>query len=287
MLSVPNVLLLLLAYTAGRARAQEEHGEEASKEMGPVAFMWPPDRLWGADVDNRAPCGSASAPGNRTIFPLLNGVVSLVAQDESWEMTVSISYNSNPTSNDDFEEIIAATHIPEVDEGHTCYPVPNPPTDVEAGANATLQLKYTSDFDTDKNETFYACADISFVSTSQFDVSVPCFNATTEDFTISDNDSSDDDSSDGTSTSSSASSSTTSSSSSSSGLSGGAIAGIVVGVVAGVIIIAGLVFYGWRRDKQLKRLRRAENNLRNIKWDEQNRASESSQPDIPLGNMAK
>lgn len=38
--------------------------------MGPAAFMWPPDRVWSGDMDNQAPCGSRAAPGNRTKFPL-------------------------------------------------------------------------------------------------------------------------------------------------------------------------------------------------------------------------
>lgn len=48
----------------------QDHGEEAATEMGPVAFMWPPDREWGAAQDNRAPCGSSQGVVNRTDFPL-------------------------------------------------------------------------------------------------------------------------------------------------------------------------------------------------------------------------
>ena len=40
-------VLAVLLLQCSVARAQD-HGEEASKEMGPVAFMWPPDREWGA-----------------------------------------------------------------------------------------------------------------------------------------------------------------------------------------------------------------------------------------------
>lgn len=46
------------------------HGDEASTEMGPAAFLWPPDRLWGAAYDNNAPCGSSTGAVNRTNFPL-------------------------------------------------------------------------------------------------------------------------------------------------------------------------------------------------------------------------
>lgn len=40
-----------------------------SGEMGPAAFMWPPDRVWSAAADNTAPCGSIAKAGNRTRFP--------------------------------------------------------------------------------------------------------------------------------------------------------------------------------------------------------------------------
>ena len=46
------------------------HGDEASKDMGPAAFLWPPDRPWGAAYDNNAPCGSSTGTVNRTNFPL-------------------------------------------------------------------------------------------------------------------------------------------------------------------------------------------------------------------------
>lgn len=175
--------------------------------------------------------------------------------------------------------------IPELNEGHQCYPVPNPAADVEAGANATLQIKYTSDFGTDLNETFYACADITYVATSQFDVQVPCFNATTDDFSLPEENDDDDDNS-STSTGTAAGSSATASgavttSKSSSGLSGGAIAGIVVGVVGGLLFLAGGFFFLWRRGQQNRRLRQQQANVRNVKW-EQDRPSQSSSQDIGL-----
>lgn len=39
-------------------------------DMGPAAFLWPPDRAWGAAQDNTAPCGSSAGVTNRTEFPL-------------------------------------------------------------------------------------------------------------------------------------------------------------------------------------------------------------------------
>ena len=50
--------------------AYAQHGEEESEHMGPVAFMWPPDRNWSAPMDNTPPCGSSQGVANRTAFPL-------------------------------------------------------------------------------------------------------------------------------------------------------------------------------------------------------------------------
>lgn len=200
--------------------------------------------------------------------------------------------NIDPLSNDDFEVVIAPTRIPELNEGHQCYPIPNPAADVEAGANATLQIKYTSDFDTDLNETFYACADITYVATSQFNVQVPCFNATVDDFGLPEENDDDDDSSTATGTAAgataTASSAVSTSSSSSSGLSGGAIAGIVVGVVGGLLVLAGGFFFLWRRGQRNRRLRQQQANVRNVKWEEHPQGgppSQSSDQDIGLRKL--
>ena len=173
--------------------------------------------------------------------------------------------------------------------------MPNPASNIAPGTNATLQIRYTSDFDTDLNETFYACADITYVETAQFTVQVPCFNATSDDFTLSDGDDDDDDTSNSTSTTTgsaagataTASSSPSVSSSSGGGLSGGAIAGIVVGVIAGVGAFAGLLFFAWRRNQQNKRLREQQVNVRGVKWEDNPRgsASETSNQDIALRNI--
>lgn len=166
--------------------------------------------------------------------------------------------------------------------------MPNPSADVEPGTNATLQIRYTSDFGTDLNETFYACSDITFVATSQFTTQVPCFNATTDDFTISDGA----DNSSSTATGSAAGASATSggataSSSGGGGLSGGAIAGIVVGVLVGVGAFIGLLVFAWSRNQQNKRLRDQQNNVRGVKWQDAARgsASEASNQDIPLRDV--
>lgn len=65
-----TIASLLLAALPAFAAAQAAHGEGAEEEMGPVAFMWPADRLWNDDDDNTGPCGSSESPSNRTDFPL-------------------------------------------------------------------------------------------------------------------------------------------------------------------------------------------------------------------------
>ncbi|RDW79228.1 copper acquisition factor BIM1-like domain-containing protein [Aspergillus mulundensis] len=264
--------LTLLLSLSGAAMAQT-HGEDAAREMGPAAFLWPPDRTWGAAYDNNAPCGSVSGVSNRTQFPLVNGQLALVVQDESWNVQIAISDKNNPTSNDDFETIVSSARISDIDPGHMCYPVPNPGIDTEEGMNATFQIKYTSDFDTDKNETYYACADVTYVPASKFTYQVPCFNVTIDEFTPTNGTESNSTSSDNDTNNSSASSdsstegnSSSSSSGGSSGLSGGAIAGIVVGCVAAAVIAAVLLF-GYRRLLQKYRELRQKTSPRNVQWE--------------------
>ncbi|KAL4761047.1 copper acquisition factor BIM1-like domain-containing protein [Aspergillus foveolatus] len=249
----------------------QTHGEEAAKEMGPAAFLWPPDRTWSAAYDNNSPCGSASGVTNRTQFPLVNGQLALVIQDESWNVQIAISDKNNPTSNSDFQTIVSEARISDVDPGHMCYPVPNPGVDTEEGMNATFQIKYTSDFDTDKNETYYACADITYVPASKFTYQVPCFNVTVDEFTPtngteSNSTSTDNDTTDSNGASAWGSDGSTSSSRGSSGLSGGAIAGIVVGCVAAAVIAAVLLF-GYRRLLQKYRSLRQKTSVRNVDWE--------------------
>lgn len=63
--------IALLSAVSSVVVLAQDHGEEAALEMGPVAFMWPSDREWGAAKDNHAPCGSSAVAGiNRTQFPL-------------------------------------------------------------------------------------------------------------------------------------------------------------------------------------------------------------------------
>lgn len=175
--------------------------------------------------------------------------------------------NPDPTSNNDFETLVSERRISDIDPGHMCYPVTNPGVDTEAGMNATFQIRYTSDMEDHKNETYYACADVTYVAASKFTYQVPCFNVTADEFTATDEDDNDSTGSGSDSNSASSDSSSDSASSGSGGskLSGGAIAGIVVGCVAAAVIAAGLLF-GYRRLLQKYRSMRQKASVRNVDW---------------------
>ncbi len=178
--------------------------------------------------------------------------------------------------------------IPEFNEGHECYPISTPSVDIEAFSNATLQIRYTSDFEDDRNETYYACADITYVPTSQFTYQVPCFNATVDDYNITGSDP------ESSSSGSAAGASATpgvpvSNEGSSKALSGGAIAGIVVGVVVGVGTFLSAMIYMRRRRQQKSRVRQQEASLRAVKWDDSHQgnrpASQTSEGDVELRKL--
>lgn len=61
------VLLALASFPLLLVRAAET---PMATDMGPAAFLWPPDRVWGAAQDNTPPCGSSAGVTNRTEFPL-------------------------------------------------------------------------------------------------------------------------------------------------------------------------------------------------------------------------
>ncbi|CEI65602.1 hypothetical protein FVEN_g8859 [Fusarium venenatum] len=273
------LLLGLASFTFGQDDAPT-NSSVIDEEMGPAAFMWPPDRVWSGDMDNRAPCGSRAPAGNRTEFPLTGGAVSLVAQDDYYNTKISISYSNDPSSNDDFDTLIQEKSIADLNPGHSCVKVSDAPSSVSAGDNATLQIIYRADWDAPHNQTFYACADITFVSKADFDFAIPCFNVTEP---------GDDDKAAGATadpspsathlhTSDDGSDDEDEQASGAKKLSGGAIAGIVVGSVAGVVLIAGAALFMWRRKEQAKRnsrIARMEDNARKHQL-----ATDGSQPSI-------
>ncbi|KAK8141104.1 hypothetical protein G3M48_000784 [Beauveria asiatica] len=258
-------------------------GPMTSETIGPAAFMWPPDRVWSADADNTAPCGSIAGVGNRTSFPLQSGKIALVAQDESYDLELAISYLPEPKTNSDFHNLISMEAFKDIKLGHTCVTLPDAAASVKAGTNATLQIKYIADFDKPENQTFYACSDITYVELSNFKESIPCFNATEP------SDGSKTGSGGGgggaSSTASASSSPSAGGSSKKSRLSGGAIAGIVIGSVAGVALVAAAVLLVFRRKQQRLRVLRQQNSERG-KWAASEQARDSqSQGSVRMNNL--
>ncbi|KAM5344970.1 hypothetical protein ACJ41O_010832 [Fusarium nematophilum] len=287
-----------LAVMTASAYAAIDMGDK--DEMGPAAFMWPADRVWSAAMDNTAPCGSVASPGNRSEFPLEKGAVALVGQDESFDIQLSISYSSDPKSNSDFETLIEADWFRSIDPGHTCVQVPDAPGDVSPGDNATLQIKYIATFDNPENETFYACADITYVTFDDFDQSIPCFNATRPggddgddddddphhfDDDDDEKDDDDDDDDDDNSSSSGSESGSSNKDKGSSGLSGGATAGIVIGSLAGVAFVALAAFLLYRRKSRKEGAIRQQQTARGVSWDDQPPKTSQSTGDVRMDNL--
>ncbi|KAJ8108042.1 hypothetical protein OPT61_g8447 [Boeremia exigua] len=242
-------LFSFVAALAALGNAQT-HGEgEEGKTMGPVAFMWPPDRIWDAQHDNTAPCGSAAGPSNRTIYPLSQGAVALSIADDAWHVAFRLAVSDNPTTQADFDDQVVR-NITDVDPGHQCYSIDRL-EGITPGTNATIQLEYWAEFEGENNgnnQSFFACADITFVETIDFSIKVPCFNVTSDDFNAPTPSSS---GSTPSNTGLSASQSDSADQSSGGGgLSTGAKAGIAVGAVIGGLIILGAIgFFLWRRGK--------------------------------------
>lgn len=93
-LFVTSIFALLFSFVV----AQDEtptHGEgEEGSSMGPVAFLWPPDRAWSATSDNTPPCGSSEGPSNRTLFPLSQGSVALSIADDAWKVAFRLAVSN-------------------------------------------------------------------------------------------------------------------------------------------------------------------------------------------------
>ncbi|KAI1096109.1 hypothetical protein F5B19DRAFT_220874 [Rostrohypoxylon terebratum] len=232
----------------------EAHGEGLEGTvMGPVAFLWPDDRPWSASADNSGPCGSSSGVSNRTIFPLTQGTVSLSIASDAWNVNFSIAYDNAPTIQSQFTQQVVS-EVTEIEPGHQCYKVAEIPSSVTAGTNATIQLEYWSNVDNElggANQTFYACADITFVETKDFDITAPCFNVTADDFNSGSSSSTSSSVPSATAASTSSDSTTNQSSSSSGdGLSGGAKAGIAVGVIVASLGIVGAIAFVMLRKRK-------------------------------------
>ncbi|TRX96317.1 hypothetical protein FHL15_002589 [Xylaria flabelliformis] len=219
------------------AEEDEGHGQDAEGTVqGPVAFLWPEDRPWSAAADNVGPCGSPNKVANRTEFPLSQGSVALTIADEAWDVAFSIAYANDPTVQSQFSQQVIS--VPEVESGHQCYKVADIPDSVVAGSNATIQLEYWSNIDNElggRNQSFFACADITFVEAADFTSQVPCFNITTSDFNTPEPSATDKPNNTGDANNSKPSPSGK--------LSTGATAGIAVGVIVASLLIIGVAAF--------------------------------------------
>ncbi|KAM0433546.1 hypothetical protein ACHAPT_004426 [Fusarium lateritium] len=164
--------------TLGFLAAAPAFAQTFSDGMGPAAFMWPNDREWKADGDREAPCGSTAAVGKRNKFPLEEGHIALVAQHIFYDTKISISFEDDPKSDDDFEVLVQDTSIAFLEPGHTCFNIPDAPKGKKVGDKATIQFMYHATWNTAKNETFYACTDIIYAEADEVSSRVPCFNVT-------------------------------------------------------------------------------------------------------------
>ncbi|KAL1611140.1 hypothetical protein SLS59_000781 [Nothophoma quercina] len=157
----------------------------------------------------------------------------------------------NPTSQADFDDQVV-NNVSEVDPGHQCYSIDRL-EGIPAGTNATIQLEYWSEFEDENNgnnQSFFACADITFVQTIDFSIKVPCFNVTSDDFNAPTPSASSSGSSPSNTGLAGSQSGTPENTSSGSGLSTGAKAGIAVGsIIGGLAILGAIGFLLWRRGK--------------------------------------
>ncbi|KAF2255281.1 hypothetical protein BU26DRAFT_448617 [Trematosphaeria pertusa] len=250
-LFVTSIFALLFSFVV----AQDEtptHGEgEEGSSMGPVAFLWPPDRAWSATSDNTPPCGSSEGPSNRTLFPLSQGSVALSIADDAWKVAFRLAVSNDPTTQAEFDDQVV-NNISDIDPGHQCYKL-NQLESIEAGTNATIQLEYWAEYEGENNgnnQSFFACADVTFIRTEDFTAQVPCFNVTSDDFNAPSSTASSTGLPAASATGLAATPSTSSASGSSGGLSSGAKAGIAVGsIIGGLALIGMIAFFMWRRGK--------------------------------------
>lgn len=174
----------------------------------------------------------------------------------------------------------------DINPGHECVPIPNPPSDITAGSKATFQIKYIAQFDNPFNQTFYACADITYVAPADFKTTIPCFNATLPKSGAS---TTSDTGTGGTSSPAGAASSApvpVPSTGGDKGMSGGAIAGTVVGCVVGVALLGAVAFL-WRRSQKLEHKLRQSRSMRGVAWEDQfknKKSTAGSEPSIQMDN---
>ena len=160
----------------------------------------------------------------------------------------------------DFEDISGPGPVGDgdFDPGHSCLVVPDPPSDVAEGSNATFRLWYEASPEEEggRTEDYYACTDVTFVAAEYFTESIPCFNVTEESpristdpdvnvtLTSSGSESSSSDSLSASEVASHVADATDVDDGKNTGLSKGGIAGVVIGcAAAAALIIASVVLF--------------------------------------------
>ncbi|GAA5912055.1 hypothetical protein JCM6882_002019 [Rhodosporidiobolus microsporus] len=171
--------LPLLAASASALAFDKRAGPLTSP--GALGFVAPPHRGWSSALQNEAACGGYDLNG-RTNFPISGGDISLASQRDVYDLRVGYSLSSNPTSNDDFQNLfpnVSVTYI-----GSSCYTAPDFRTlGAAVGDDVTLQLTFIAG---GQNLTFYQCADLTLVEDADFTPysDYTCKNETTSTQTI-------------------------------------------------------------------------------------------------------
>ncbi|KAK0456299.1 hypothetical protein EV421DRAFT_1751564 [Armillaria borealis] len=120
--------------------------------------------------------GYTSVAQNRTEFPLNSGFFSLNSEHPSWTAAVYLSMSSNPTSFDDFKQIVPFFQMQ--GEGIYCLPLNLSATNATGltnEQNVTIQILYNGG-----DSQLYQCSDLTLLSNFSLSQSVDstCTNAT-------------------------------------------------------------------------------------------------------------
>ncbi|KAJ3492244.1 hypothetical protein NLI96_g96 [Meripilus lineatus] len=121
--------------------------------------------------------GYPDAASNRSDFPLNGGVVSFHTGHPSWTFGVILSTAQNPTSFDNFSQVVQYFQYP--DAGNFCFNV-NLSSSANAttlglrdGVNATLQFVFNGG-----DGNLYQCADVVLRANASTPSNVTCANTT-------------------------------------------------------------------------------------------------------------
>ncbi|KAK0505917.1 hypothetical protein EDD18DRAFT_1121233 [Armillaria luteobubalina] len=120
--------------------------------------------------------GYTSVAQNRTEFPLNSGFFSLNSEHPSWTAAVYLSTSSNPTSFDDFKQIVPFFQMQ--GEGIYCLPLNLSATNATGltnEQNVTIQILYNGG-----DSQLYQCSDLTLLSNFSLSQSIDatCTNAT-------------------------------------------------------------------------------------------------------------